>query len=89
MPWAVLIAGLALLVQLGRMSDARRRAAPGGPGLSETEARAILGVGPRAGQAEVDRAFRKKMLQAHPDRGGGDAQATKLNLARERLIKRS
>jgi DnaJ-domain-containing protein 1 len=43
----------------------------------------ILGVTSRATSAEIDAAWREKMRSAHPDAGGSDAAAARLNQARE------
>ncbi len=52
------------------------------------EACEILGVGPAATRAEIDAAYRRLMLRAHPDRGGTTGLATRLNAARDYLLKR-
>lgn len=43
----------------------------------------VLGVGKAASVFEIDAAWRKKIHAAHPDRGGSDAQAARLNRARD------
>ena len=43
----------------------------------------VLGVASNAGLAEIDAAWREKMRDAHPDRGGTDAAASRLNWARD------
>ncbi|MGE0596081.1 MAG: J domain-containing protein [Hyphomonadaceae bacterium] len=58
----------------------------GDPG--DAEARAILGVGANATAAEIRAAYRAKMAQAHPDRGGSHAEAARLTAARDRLLRR-
>jgi DnaJ-domain-containing protein 1 len=63
-----------------------RRPAP--PDPAEAEARAILGVGPDADEAEIRQAYRARMARAHPDRGGGHAAAARLTAARDRLLKK-
>lgn len=40
-----------------------------------------LGVGENASLAEIEAAFRSRMKQAHPDVGGSEGQAAKLNWA--------
>ncbi|HEY1879976.1 MAG TPA: DnaJ domain-containing protein [Caulobacteraceae bacterium] len=57
--------------------------------LSLLDARALLGVSETATAAEIEAAYRRLMLRAHPDQGGTDALAAKLTAARERLIKKS
>jgi hypothetical protein len=52
------------------------------------EACEILGVGPDATRAEIDAAYRRLMLRAHPDRGGTTGLATRLNAARDYLLKK-
>jgi len=57
-------------------------------GTSDAEARAILGVGPDASEAEIREAYGRLMRMAHPDRGGTDGLAAQLNAARDRLLAR-
>lgn len=51
-------------------------------------ARRLLGVGPTATPDEIRRAYRAKMVQAHPDRGGSHNEAARLTAARDRLLKK-
>jgi hypothetical protein len=51
-------------------------------------ARRLLGVGPNATHDEIRRAYRAKMAQAHPDRGGAHNEAARLTAARDRLLKK-
>jgi DnaJ-domain-containing protein 1 len=55
---------------------------------ADAEARAILGVSPQAGESEIRRAYRTRMAKAHPDQGGGHAEAARLTAARDRLLRR-
>lgn len=57
--------------------------------LSDAEARALLGVGPSAGEVEINAAWRRLMARAHPDQGGTEGLAAQLNAARDRLLKSS
>lgn len=56
--------------------------------LDEAEARAILGVGPSANRDEIRAAHRRLVAQLHPDRGGSTELTRRVNLARDRLIRR-
>lgn len=53
--------------------------------MSEAEARSILGVEPGADDAAIQRAWRRLMARAHPDQGGTEGLAARLNAARDRL----
>jgi len=53
--------------------------------LSEAEARAILGVGPIASPEDINAAWRRLMARAHPDQGGTEGLAARVNAARDRL----
>ena len=53
--------------------------------MSEAEARSILGVGQDADEAAVHAAWRRLMARAHPDQGGTEGLAARLNAARDRL----
>ena len=55
--------------------------------MSEAEARSLLGVGPAATREDIEAAYRRLMLRAHPDQGGSVGLAAQLNAARDRLLK--
>lgn len=82
---AAILLGTALWLTLAsRQRDARP--APRN-GLSEAEARRILGVSSNADETEVRAAYRRLMARAHPDAGGSQGLAEQLNAARDRLLK--
>jgi len=55
-------------------------------GMSAEEAREILGVASGASPEEIERAYRRVMKAAHPDHGGSDWMAAKVNQAKDVLL---
>ena len=55
-------------------------------GMSAQEAREILGLEGDVSAADIDTAYRRLMLKMHPDHGGSDWMAAKINRAREVLL---
>lgn len=55
--------------------------------LDIAQARALLGVGETASRDDIRAAHRRLIAQAHPDRGGANDQAARLNAARDVLLK--
>ena len=70
----------------GRRTFVPRTPPPPTTGMSAAEARDILGVSPGATRAEIEAAFRRLMLRAHPDHGGSAGLAARINAARDRLL---
>lgn len=62
--------------------------APAAQGPADAEARSILGVGLAATPDQIRAAYRRKMADAHPDRGGSHDAAARLTAARDTLLKR-
>ena len=56
--------------------------------VDDAEARSILGVGPDATPEAINAAWRRLMGRAHPDQGGTEGLAARLNAARDRLLSR-
>lgn len=70
-----------------RTGDGRRGGdGPRGGAMSRAEALEILGLRPGATAAEIRAAHHRLMRAAHPDAGGSDWIAARLNLAREVLL---
>ena len=64
--------------------------APGRAGgdMTVEEAYAILGLAPGADAEAIKEAHRRLMVKLHPDHGGSDYLATKINRARDVLLHR-
>ena len=57
--------------------------------ISEADARSVLGVGRNATEAEIRAAWKRAMTRAHPDQGGTEGLAMRVNAARDRLLGKS
>ena len=76
-------------------SGSRRQQAPPPPpprrggNMTPEEALEVLGLRPGASEAEIRAAHHRLMRTAHPDSGGSDWLATRVNLARDVLLGRA
>lgn len=70
------------------LASRRRDVAPRRADMDAAEARALLGVPADATPDQINAAWRRLMARAHPDQGGTEGLAAKLNAARDRLMKR-
>ncbi|WP_339873761.1 molecular chaperone DnaJ [uncultured Brevundimonas sp.] len=99
---AVLLAGGALAASRGAwlpaagllgtglwlvLSSRIRQVAARPEAMSDAEARSVLGVGADATSEQIQAAWRRLMTRAHPDQGGSEGLASRLNAARDRLRK--
>ena len=100
---AVLIAGAVLLAARGAwlpaaalagaglwltVASRQRAPAPRGEAMSAAEARSLLGVSADASPQQINAAWKRLMARAHPDQGGTEGLAARLNAARDHLLKR-
>ncbi|UPG70991.1 hypothetical protein MVG78_10160 [Roseomonas gilardii subsp. gilardii] len=60
---------------------------PGSAPMRREEALAVLGLPPEASPEQVQAAYLRLMRVAHPDRGGSDWLAARLNEARDTLLR--
>lgn len=70
-----------------RSEQQREQETPRQPQLTVEEARKVLDVPANASRAEIIDAHRKLIQKFHPDRGGNDYLASRINAAKELLLK--
>lgn len=81
---AGLLAGAAVAALVWFLPQARTGL---GPDMKVEEARALLGLGATATAEDIRAAHRRRISDAHPDRGGAPGAAARLNAARDLLLK--
>lgn len=59
-----------------------------GGGMDRQEALEILGLGPDAGEDQINEAWQRLIGRLHPDKGGSDWLAARINQARDVLLGR-
>ncbi len=77
----ILLIGLVLAVMLWLQSRKRVRTR-----MSPSDARALLGVREDASLADIREAHRRLITKVHPDAGGSQELATRVNQARDALV---
>jgi len=68
-------------------AEAARESQPGRASMTPEEAYAVLALAPGASKDQIIAAHRRLILRFHPDRGGSDYLAAKINQAKDLLIK--
>lgn len=61
---------------------------PSSSGMDRLEALAVLGLDENASEDEIQQAYRRLMAQMHPDKGGSDWMAARLNEAKDALLEK-
>jgi hypothetical protein len=83
--WGAIPLGIAALYAMRRWSAVRPRPMIAEP-QAVSEARALLGVGVGATAEDIRAAHRRLIAKIHPDAGGTEALAEKINEARSILL---
>lgn len=66
----------------------QNRKQPSSGGMDRQEALAILGLDENASDEDIQQAYRRLMAQMHPDKGGSDWMAARLNEAKDSLLEK-
>jgi hypothetical protein len=69
-----------------RGDEGAGRSRPRAATMTRREAAEVLGIAETASEAEINKAYRDLMKKVHPDAGGNDALAARVQEAREVLL---
>jgi DnaJ homolog subfamily C member 19 len=67
----------------------RPKPRPKAPRMPQDEARAILGIAADADEETIRSAHRRLVSAVHPDKGGSEELARRINAARDTLLRRN
>lgn len=70
----------------GRRGPGAESPRPRGASMTRQEAYEVLGLRPGASEADIRAAYHRVMRTAHPDAGGSDWLAARVNMARDTLL---
>lgn len=82
---ALLLQAYMLRKGIGGFSTAGQGSADTSSSMTDNEAWQILGLEPGAGREDILKAHKKLIQKLHPDRGGNEYLAAKVNAARDKL----
>jgi DnaJ homolog subfamily C member 19 len=85
-PFATVLTALPFILPYLKSAEGAQEGA-GMPPMNRREAALILGVSTHASKDEILEAHRKLIVKNHPDAGGSDYLAAKINQARDILLK--
>ncbi len=74
--------------RFGNTWQTQQQSAADSQDMTEKEALALLGLEPNPSRQEISKAHKRLMQKVHPDRGGNDYLAAKINQAKDLLMKR-
>ena len=87
LPLASVLSALPFILPYLMRADQSQQASPGTGYMSRKEAALILGVSVDAPETAIREAHRKLIAKNHPDKGGSEYLAAKINQARDVLLK--